>query len=160
MIVIADTAPINYLVLIGEDALLSKLYGEVVVPSAVLRELLAERSPAPVQQWAKTLPAWTRIESADPDVLSETAVFLDAGEREAIALTRLLQADLLIMDERLGRREAERLNLAYTGTLGVLLAASRRGFVDLRDALDRLRNTSFFISPRVLARLMSEAGLE
>ncbi len=40
MIVIADTAPINYLVLIGEDALLPKLYGEVVIPPAVLRELL------------------------------------------------------------------------------------------------------------------------
>lgn len=160
MIVIADTGPINYLVLIGEDALLPRLYGEVVIPSTVLRELLAEGSPTPVQQWARALPAWTRIESAAPDARSDTAEFLDAGEREAIALTKLLQADLLIIDERLGRQEAERLKLPYTGTLGVLLVASRRGYVDLRDALDRLRNTSFFLSPGFLARLMREAGLE
>ena len=57
MIVIADTAPINYLVLIGEDDLLPKLYGQVVLPSTVRRELQAERSPDPVQEWAKTPPA-------------------------------------------------------------------------------------------------------
>lgn len=41
MIVIADTAPINYLVLIGEQNLLPTLFGQVIVPEMVLQELLA-----------------------------------------------------------------------------------------------------------------------
>jgi predicted nucleic acid-binding protein len=39
MIVIADTSPLNYLVLIGEAEVLRRLYGQVVIPEAVLREL-------------------------------------------------------------------------------------------------------------------------
>jgi predicted nucleic acid-binding protein len=38
MIVIADTAPVNYLILIEAIELLPKLYGEVLIPQAVLTE--------------------------------------------------------------------------------------------------------------------------
>jgi len=131
MIAVADTAPINYLVLIKEIELLPKLYREVAVHQAVLRQLLASGSPVAVRTWVENKPAWFRIEPVSGEGLSQTAEFLDAGEREAIALARAIRAELLIIDERAGRREAQRPNLQVTGTLGVLLAASARGMVDL-----------------------------
>ena len=50
MMVIADTTPINYLILIGEAELLTAVYGEVVIPEAVLNELLTERATASVRK--------------------------------------------------------------------------------------------------------------
>jgi len=154
MIVIADTAPINYLVLIGEAQLLHTLYGEVVIPPAVLKELLSSRAPELVRKWAEAQPPWVRVHSVDPEALADLADTLDPGEREAIAVARILRADLVVIDERAGRREARRWNLSVTGTLGVLLAAADRGFIDLHQALERLQRTNFYMSPKLRAALL------
>lgn len=154
MIVIADTAPVNYLILIEAIELLPRLYAEILIPQAVLTELVAPRSPIQVKRWAENNPDWLRVEQAQPENLKETPSFLDAGEHEAIALAKSLHADLLIIDDRAGRREAQRLNLAVTGTLGVLLAASRRGLIQLDTAINRLQQTSFYIPPKVIENLL------
>src|SRR5439155_20730187 len=131
MIVVSDTTPINYLILIQEAELLPALYGRIVIPQAVRSELLAEPTPDSVSTWMSNKPDWLRVQQVDSEVLSETAGYLDSGEREAITLAPILQAKLLIMDDRAGRREALRLDLPVTGTFGVLLAAADRGLVDL-----------------------------
>jgi uncharacterized protein len=46
---------------------------------------------------------------------------LDAGEAHAIALALELQADDLLIDERLGRQEAVRVGISIIGILGILL---------------------------------------
>lgn len=40
-VVVADTSPLNYLVLIGQVDVLSQLYGEVLIPDIVAQELCA-----------------------------------------------------------------------------------------------------------------------
>jgi predicted nucleic acid-binding protein len=80
---------------------------------------------------------------------------LEAGEIEAIALAEELSADQLIIDELLGRREAERRSLPVIGTVGVLREAAEMGLLDLRSAFELLRQTSFHISPAILANLLS-----
>ena len=49
-VVIADTSPLNYLVLIGEVGILSRLYGNVVVPPEVLAELADSGAPPEVAE--------------------------------------------------------------------------------------------------------------
>ncbi|MBI4875168.1 MAG: DUF3368 domain-containing protein [Acidobacteria bacterium] len=154
MIVIADTTPLNCLVLIGEAALLPELYGRIVVPGAVHKELLAAGTPPKVRSWAANRPKWLEVLEAPPGAGSELPGALDPGEREALALAQTLRADLLLIDDQAGRREARRLHLSFTGTLGVLAAAADRGLIDLRVTLGRLERTSFYVSPSVLARLM------
>ncbi len=61
MIVVADTTPINYLVLTGHDGLLPKLFGQVLIPREVLRELRAEATPHAVREWIKSPPDWVEI---------------------------------------------------------------------------------------------------
>lgn len=154
MIVIADTSAINYLILIDEVQLLSDLYGGIVIPPAVRRELLAPSSPESVRIWASDPPNWIHFASPGQESLESTDKGLDAGEREAIALAIDIEADLLLIDDAQGRREAQRQNLSFTGTLGILLAASEKGLLNLDDAVRRLRQTSFFISDKVLRRIL------
>ena len=61
---------------------------------------------------------------------------LDAGEAEAIALAVEVEADLLLMDERLGRETARHLGMRYVGLIGVLITAKRNGLID--DVKSRL----------------------
>jgi len=157
MIVVADTTPVNYL--IGEIDVLPRLYGRVVIPRAVHEELTHSRAPATVRAWIAQPPGWLEIFSPAP--FADTALAkLDAGEREAIALAEQLSRSSdsiqLIVDELLGRREAERRGLPVIGTIGVLREAADEGLLDLRSAIERLRQTSFHISPAILARLLDD----
>jgi len=78
----------------------------------------------------------------------------DAGERDAIVLAAELHADQLIVDDREGRREAERRGIPVIGTLGVLREAATLKLLDIRVAVERLQTTSFFVAPEVLKSLL------
>lgn len=159
MIVIADTSPLNYLILIGEAEVLRRLYGRVVIPEAVLRELQNPQAPARVAEWIARPPAWLEVSGStapsDPGLR-----WLGEGEREAISLAMQHQQEaLLLMDEDYGRREASRRNLRITGTLGVLNDAASRGWVDLPSAFQRLQQTTFRASPSLLQSFLDrDAG--
>jgi predicted nucleic acid-binding protein len=79
---------------------------------------------------------------------------LGEGERQAIVLAEQQIEVLLLIDEGKGRREALRRNLRTTGTLGVLIDAASKGWIDLSSALDRLRQTSFRASPSLLQSIL------
>jgi predicted nucleic acid-binding protein len=153
MIVIADTTPLNYLVLIDQSDLLPRLYGRVLIPPAVYQELQAEGAPASVRDWAAHRPAWLEVKPAflPLDIENDS---LDAGESEAIALALELKADLLILDDRDARIEAARRNLTVIGKLRVLKDAAQLGLIDLPHALQRLQQTTFRASAKLLQAML------
>jgi predicted nucleic acid-binding protein len=81
VIVVADTSPLNYLVLIGHVDVLHRLYGRVVMPAGVAAELRERRSPEAVRTWASALPDWLEVRS-----VQVPADAVDSGEAEAIVL--------------------------------------------------------------------------
>lgn len=151
MIVVSDTTPLNYLVLIGQGDLLPGLYGRILIPNAVFEELRSDAALPELKAWMADPPVWLEITRAG--AVPTELVVLGPGEREAIALAEQLKADLLIMDDRDARREATRRSLRVTGTLGVLDEAAARGLIDLSKAIDRLEQTSFRASPAILRLL-------
>lgn len=157
MIVVADTSPLNYLILIGVTEILPSLYGRVIVPATVARELEHEGSPPLVRTWMAHIPAWLEVRS---DPVSDPALaYLDSGERAALALVQLLKADTLLIDDRIGRREAKRRHIPVTGTLGVLADAHKAGLVDFDASVALLRTTNFRLDPdieRLARRRISE----
>jgi predicted nucleic acid-binding protein len=157
MIVIADTSPINYLILIGHFELLPRLYSEIIIPEAVLRELNDLDTPQLVRDTLSQIPNWLRILPASPVDRALVSTELDDGERDAIALALRLKAELILIDDSAGRLEAKALGLAVTGTLGILLNASKRGVIDLEEALNALSQTTFFASPEILASIRRSA---
>ncbi len=59
--VVADTSPLNYLVLINQIDLLPQLYDRVLIPESVLAELSATETPQLVRTWAANLPEWIEV---------------------------------------------------------------------------------------------------
>lgn len=155
MIVVADTSPINYLVLIEEIEILPKMYGKVVIPHAVQEELLRPIAPEIVRKWIAAAPAWLQVRTPTwtPD---SSLANVDPGERDAILLATELTADQIIVDDREGRKLAEQRGIPVIGTLGVLKQAAALGLLDLRAAVGSLQTTSFYIDPRVLRALLNE----
>jgi predicted nucleic acid-binding protein len=133
MLVIADTSPLHYLVLIEHTAILPTLFDHVLVPPAVAEELQRPRTPAAVRAWMEFPPAWLAIRSPRESIVS-TALRLGAGEREALSLAQELHADLVLLDDLEARVEAERCGLAVMGTLRVLELAAERGLLDFPDS--------------------------
>jgi predicted nucleic acid-binding protein len=158
-VVISDTSPVNYLVLIGEIDLLPALYRKILIPDAVLSELRDPGSPPAVAAWASVLPEWAEVVLMSVEAVdsSPPGGGLDAGELAAIALAGSLGGDvLLVMDDADGRAEAVRRGFRITGTLGVLRAAAKSGMVDIGAAIDRLRRTNFYLPPKLVAFLLTE----
>ena len=155
MIVISDTSPINYLVLIEQAEVLHLLYGRVVIPQAVFDELQRERTPAAVKEWLTHSPAWLEVQQVS-SLFDAALEKLDDGEREAIILAEEMHADAIIMDERDGVREALQRNLRVIGTLGVLDEAAARGLLELTEALARLQQTSFRINAELIDSLLEQ----
>lgn len=153
MIVIADTTPLHYLVLIGHLDILRALYGKVVIPEAVRHELQARRTPEAVRRWVANPPPWIEVRRA---TVGEIPSFrgLDPGEREAIALAEAMRADALIMDDRAARREAERRGLRVIGTLRVLYDAAQAGLLNLAEALEALYASGFYVDQRLSEELL------
>lgn len=146
MIVVADSGPLHYLILLDQTELLPRFYGQVIVPEAVLGELTSGKAPQPVKVWLSKPPSWLRVQAVPSSQLELVTDDLDLGEREAIVLAHILQADLLLIDEISGRAEARRRNLRVTGTLGILRIAAENELIDVPRTLARLRETNFYVS--------------
>ncbi len=120
----------------------------------MLQEIQHANSPALVAAWIRNHPAWLEVHQTTATADQGLRSF-HLGEREAIALAQRHQPDaLLLIDEEKGRRQAEGRNIRATGTLGVLNDAATRGLVDLPIVLQRLRETNFRASPRLLKALL------
>lgn len=154
MIVVADTSPLRYLILIEQVHVLPALFGELLVPPAVMVELTNERTPREVRAWLSNSPGWLRVRTPR-DTLPQLREQIDDGEREAIALAVELRANALIINDRAGRRQAEALKCRVVGTLGVLEQAADRGFVDLPLAIERLRMTNFRMEARMVEQIVN-----
>ncbi len=95
--IVADTAPLNYLVLIEAVGILPRLFASVLIPPAVKKELSHGNAPAAVSTWIANPPSWLKVVNLKTSVVALS--HLDDGEAEAIALALEQPGTLLLMDE-------------------------------------------------------------
>ena len=148
MIVVADTTPVNYLVLIDEVELLPALFEHVLLPRAVLAELQDPGTPVKVRRWLLDPPAWLQVLAAAA-ITSPALDQLDPGERETVQLALDLDVSTVLLDEHKARQIAKALNLQVRGTLGMLERGAQLGKIAFRPALQKLEQTTFRISRTV-----------
>lgn len=127
--------------------LLAQLYNQVKIPEAVYRELVEIDPPVPETREVQDA-SWVEIKQVSDRATVErlqSEARLDPGESEAIALALELDADLLLIDERRGRAEADRLGIKITGLLGLLVEAKRKNLIAaVKPLMDALIATATF----------------
>ena len=154
-LVIADTGPINYLILIDHVDILPALFERVVLPSAVRDELARSKAPPVVQKWIAEPPSWVDVRPV-VQVHDPALDKLDAGEEDAIALAIELHADLPMMDDREGVIVARRKGFRVAGTLTVLAMAAHHQLLNLADAFDRIKLTNFHYQQELIDQFLRE----
>jgi uncharacterized protein len=155
VLVVADSSPLIYLTRVGLLHVLAALFGEVVVPRAVWNEAVERRPSAPGID-ALRQAAWVRVVD-EPTPESDRG--LDPGETAAILTAESLPADLLLIDERLGRKVAQERGLAVRGTLGLLVQARHAGVLpELKPVLDTLVAEGFRIAPALIREALAHVG--
>jgi predicted nucleic acid-binding protein len=156
MIVVADSGPLHYLILLDQTDLLRRLYGEVRIPQVVANELLAGNAPRSVSEWVSAPPSWVAVIAVSDEDIDSVSDALDLGERAAISLAQKIRADLLLIDESAGRAEAAKRSLRVTGTLGVPRTAAEQGLIDVSNVLARLRTTNFYVEEELLRKVFTK----
>ncbi|MDP8988762.1 MAG: DUF3368 domain-containing protein [Acidobacteriota bacterium] len=155
-VVVADTSPLNYLVLIGQIDVRWRLYGRVVVPPEVLAERTEHGAPRQVLEWIRSRPGWLEARAVRGEQNDPALQQIDSGERAAILLAEEERDVLLLIDDAADRLEADRRHIPNTGTLGILRAAAIRGLLDLPDTLTRRGATNFRVSQSLIDTLIAE----
>ncbi|MEA5468181.1 DUF3368 domain-containing protein [Spirulina sp. 06S082] len=160
MIVVSNTSPITNLAAIGKLEILEQLYGTIIIPQAVYQELTDGGDLIPGSREVKTVK-WIQIEHiSNPEQVILLQERLDRGESEAIALAIELTADLLLLDEQLGRQVASEYSLVFTGILGVAIEAKHKGLISaVKPLLDDLINIAeFWINSQLYSRVLNIVG--
>lgn len=152
--VVCDTGPILHLIEADILSLLEQT-GKVYIPKAVDIELIEIDG-----NWKDVRPSWITIEYLSERNLSYvsslcTAGFLDRGEAEAIVLAQYLKADWLLTDDSSARTFSDMIGLEVHGSLGVVLwaaAVSHLNYEEAKEAINKLANTSLWISKTILEK--------
>ena len=155
-IVVADTGPLHYLVLIEQSEILPALFEKVIIPSAVRDELVRAEAPEAIRSWLQSPPPWIEVHSDPESPFDAELESLDKGEKAALTLAASIRADLLLLDDREGVRIARSKGFRVIGTLRVLQLAARLGLLDLSDSFGRLKRTNFRYRQEIMDNLLSE----
>jgi predicted nucleic acid-binding protein len=147
-IIISDTSCLILLSKIDELNLLNKLSDKVFITSTIQ------------QEFSKELPSWIKIkEPNDNHYQKILEMDLDKGESSAIALSLDMDNPIIIIDDFKGRRIAERLNLRYSGTFGLILKAKQLGIIQsVKPILLKVKKTNFRFSEKLFKLILEQAG--
>ncbi len=153
MIIVSDTTPFRYLIEVDVVDILASLFGQVIIPEAVVRELRHPKTPQKVKNWIQSPPEWLEIRQADLSYFTPLEP-IDIGETEAIALALELKADAVLIDETDGKNEALRVGLVVLRTLAILENAAIQKLIDLPVIIALLQQTTFRATPKLYQDLL------
>jgi len=157
---VCNTTPLINLAEIGRLDLLDKLFGQVVITPVVREELLAKESLFAAAAEAVRSDRFEVMNPGDRLLVRGFAATVHAGEAECLALAMEHPGSLLVLDDLAARSLAEAGGLPFTGTLGCLVVAKKRGWIDSVAPLleDLRRNARFWISRQLEEAVLRDCG--
>lgn len=157
--VVCNSSPLIHLARIGRLELLRDFFEEVLIPEGVYDECVIGGNGREDADKIRSA-SWIMIDRIDNVELKKAInVFLDKGESEAIALALQVKADLIILDDYDAREFARIYDLKITGTIGILIKAKHDGFIpSLKDVLEDLKDTGFWINKILYSNILREVG--
>lgn len=155
--VVSNTTPILSLLKINRLDLLKQLYTQIYIPEAVYKEIEAGKTKEFYKDLSKI--DWIKIAEIQDKQAVKYFLDLDSGEAEAIVLASEINADLIILDEKLGRFHAKHADLKVTGTIGILLKAKTDGLIsELKPLLNELTKKDVWISEKLKREILIKTG--
>ncbi|NTW48412.1 MAG: DUF3368 domain-containing protein [Chlorobiales bacterium] len=145
-LVIADTSCLIVFQKIGQTNLLRSLYDSITITMEVKAE------------FGESLPDWIKVADViDKKRLDILELYLDKGEASAITLGLENENSLLLIDERKGRKVATELGLKIIGSLGILIQAKERGFINsLKEEIEKLKSVDFRVSELLIKQILEK----
>jgi predicted nucleic acid-binding protein len=155
--IVSNTTPIISLLKLQRLDLLQRLYTKIYIPKAVYKEVEAGKSKGFYKNLSEI--DWISIVEIKDGKAVKYFIDLDEGEAEAIVLASEIEADLILLDEKLGRFHAKHTGLKVTGTIGILTKAKNEGFIyKLKPFLDELTDQGVWISEKLKGEILKKAG--
>jgi len=156
--VIVNTSPLFYLHRLECLYILEKLYGEIVIPQAVVNELLeGKRTGEDVPEVSSY--NWIKVEQVNLPAFIKMIPDLGQGEAEVLALGDAKKESLLIIDDALGRRIAKLYGFKFTGTAGVLIRAKEKKHItEVKSVLRQLKVAGFYLTDKVITEILKASG--
>lgn len=146
-VTVSDTSCLILLDKIGGMELLQKMFGTILISETVAKE------------FQKPVPAWVETVHPKTSIHSEPLLSLDKGEADSILLALEHDESLLIIDEIKGRKIAKELGVQITGSLGVLVAAKKHGYIpSVKSYLTKMEQTNFRISGNLISAVLQKAN--
>lgn len=151
--VVSNTTPIISLLKIGRLEILKDLYKEIYIPQEVFSEIEAGKHKKNYLNLSEF--EWIKIEQIQDRKSIAYFLDLDKGEAEAIILATEIEADLILLDEALGRFHAKNTGLKVTGTIGVLIKAKKKGLIsEVKPLIFELREQGIWLSDGLIDRIL------
>ena len=143
-VIISDTSSLIVLQKIDELELLKILYSEIII------------TPEIKEEYGDRIPDWITIKAVKDKKYQEfLETQIDKGEASAIALAVEVPKSLLLLDDLKARKLAKKLNLNFTGTLGVLHRAKKENAIKrIKPLLVKIQETDFRISQNIIDELL------
>lgn len=157
--VVVNTTPLIALSHVGQISVLRKLYGEIIIPEAVYKEL-SVKTESVCKKVVDSSLDWIRVEKIK-DLMARDMykTQLHDGEVEVMILSKEITADVVIIDDANAKKYAKYLKLPVTGTLGVLMRAKREGYIDrLEPILRQMVERGIYISQNLIELCLKQVG--
>ncbi|MCH5340323.1 MAG: DUF3368 domain-containing protein [Acetatifactor sp.] len=157
--VVVNTTPLIALSHVGQLDILKKLYGEIMIPEAVYRELSVKTESICKKAVDRSLE-WIRVENINNQMAKAMyKTQLHDGEVEVMILSKEMAADVVIIDDANAKKHAKYLGLPVTGTLGVLIKAKQDGYInELRPILHQMVENGIYISQSLIELCLRQVG--
>ena len=159
MIVVSDSTILIGLANIGQLDLLKQVFNKIYVPEEVFREVTERALNKPGAQIIRNT-AWIKAKPVkDRTQVNLLMASLDKGESEVLALSKEMNAELILLDEEKARKSAVIAGFNVMGLLGMFVLAKKLGLLDeIKSLIEELRRKKFRISDGIIAQALMQAG--
>lgn len=159
-IIVADAGPLIAFGKIKRLDLITNTLGKIIAPIFVLDECLANPAQEGAKEISEALDKKLIETHENPDATEYKNLFdiLGTGEASAIVLALQLKTGLLI-DEKLGRKAAQKMNLNIIGTAGALLIAKEKKLIKtIAPIILELKQCGYYLSDKLIQTVLAYAN--
>lgn len=150
-VVISDAGPIFSLAVLENLNLLNNFFDEIHIPNAVWEEISLDKSTVHFEQ----ISNFFKDKVVEIEGKNHLTFVMDYGESEAIILYQELEANFLLIDDKKARTYAENLGINCIGTLGILIKAKEKGFIqNLNPLFQKLLQNKRYYSINLLNSIL------